>query len=232
MARVNNEGLAFLTGSIGNVTISRARGGITTVRVRTKPANPRTTDQQRNRARFKQLQGFVLAFLHAGFVKPFWEHYATGRLSAYNLFTQANSAALKEGFDPARAVASRGNGLASLTLTAVVPADDGADAYLLNVESGDGGDGSDRLVGILYHAGKNQVAGTTTGFTRAGGMVRVPVPAGWHAEADALFAYAFAYKPGPGGLYLSDSTARKVTPASYHLADPGVPATAPEKKHG
>ena len=42
MARVNGGFLGNLSGSVGNVTFARARGGIQTARVKTSPSNPRS----------------------------------------------------------------------------------------------------------------------------------------------------------------------------------------------
>ena len=65
MAIVKGGFLGDLSGSVGNVTFARARGGIHTARIRVTPVNPRTQAQQQQRGRFKQLQQFTSAFLEA-----------------------------------------------------------------------------------------------------------------------------------------------------------------------
>ena len=125
MARVNGGVLGELSGSVGNVTFAKSRGGIQTARRRVAPSNPRTQAQQTQRGRFKQIQAFASAFLEAGLVRAFWQPYATRGLSAYNAFTKANSAAMPGGFDPEAGVISRGNGLTGVVLVGVGPS--GAD---------------------------------------------------------------------------------------------------------
>jgi len=226
MARVTNGFLGDMSGSVGNITFARARGGIATARVRAKPGNPRSLAQQQQRGRFKQLQRFASAFMSARLIRPFWRVHSSGRLSAYNQFIRSNAAAMSAGLDPALAVLSKANGLAEVTLTAALPAEDGTNTLLLSVESTAGGDDADFLVGVLYHAGRWQAVVADTGATRGNGTIPVPVPAAWMAESDALFAYAFAYKVGPTGLQLSASSAWKVTEAPFVIEPPDVPAPA------
>ena len=82
MATVKGGFLGDLSGSVGNITFARARGGIRTARIRATPSNPRSQAQQKQRGRFKQIQQFASALLDAGLVRPFWRPYARRGLSA------------------------------------------------------------------------------------------------------------------------------------------------------
>lgn len=139
MARVKGGALGEVSGSIGNVTFARARGGIRTARVRSAPSNPRTSAQQTQRGRFKQIQQFASAMLAAGLVRAFWRPYATGGLSAYNAFVRANSEAMPDAFDPALGIASRSNGLEPVDLSAVAPSGADPNTYELTVDNPAGG---------------------------------------------------------------------------------------------
>ncbi len=74
MARVTGGFLGELSGSVGNVTFARSRGGIQTARRRAAPSNPRTAAQQSQRGRFKQIQAFASAFLDAFHGRENWTH--------------------------------------------------------------------------------------------------------------------------------------------------------------
>lgn len=224
MARVQGGFLGNLAGSVGNVTFARARGGIQTARIRATPSNPRSTAQQTQRGRFKQIQQFASAFLAAGLIRPFWRLYATGGLSAYNAFMRTNSAAMPVSFDPEAAQLSRGNGLAGVSLSAVDLSGVDPNTYVLAVDNPSAGDIADFLVGVIYNGNTWQAIVADTGATRGDGGVDVPVPEVWLADADALFAYAFAYMAEPGGtLRLSDSSVLKVTAEPFEVPAPDVP---------
>jgi len=151
MARVKGGALGEVSGSIGNVTFARARGGIRTARVRSAPSNPRTSAQQTQRGRFKQIQQFASAMLAAGLVRAFWRPYATGGLSAYNAFVRANSEAMPDAFDPALGIASRSNGLEPVDLSAVAPSGADPNTYELTVDNPAGGQAGDLLVSVIYN---------------------------------------------------------------------------------
>ncbi len=212
------------SGSVGNVTFARARGGLHIARARSSPSNPRTEAQQRQRARFKQLQAFGAAFRAAGLVQAFWRPYATGSLSSDNVFLRAQSRTMPEGLDPLVARISLGNGLEAVSLTSVAPID--PTRYELLVESPiEGADGADLLVTALYNGLRNQVLMNDTGITRASGVVEMVVPSVWsQQEEDALFAYAFAYRVGATRrLRLSESAVRKVNANAFEVPAAEVP---------
>ena len=226
MARVNGGFFGELSGSVGNVTFARSRGGIQTARRRAAPSNPRTAAQQSQRGRFKQIQAFASAFLDTGLIRAFWQPYATGGLSAYNAFMKANSAAMPDGFDPAAGLVSRGNGFPAVVLTDVAPSGADPNTYVLSIDGGSGA-ANDLLVGLLYNALQNQAVMVDAGATRGDGQVEVPVPAAWvQDDEDALFAYAFAYRiRGRNELRLSDTSRKKVNGNPFQAPAPDVPPT-------
>ena len=225
MATVKGGFLGDLSGSVGNVTFARARGGIRTARIRATPSNPRSQAQQKQRGRFKQIQQFASAFLATGLVRAFWQPYATGGLSEYNAFIRANSAVMPDGLDPAAAVISRGNGLVGIALTNVVASAALANRYELTVESPAGGEGADLLVGLIYNGQTDQAVMVDAGAERGDDQVDVTVPASWaQNHADALFAYAFIYRVEGGALRLSGSSVKKVTANAFVPPAADVPA--------
>ena len=226
MAKVKGGVLGDVSGSVGNVTFARARGGIRTARVRSAPSNPRSQAQQQQRGRFKQIQQFASVFLAAGLVRPFWRSYATGGLSAFNAFMRANSATMPVGLDPAAAVISQGNGLAGVDLSAVAPSAGDPNTYVLTVDNPAGGQDDDLLVGMIYNGQTGEATMVDAGATRADGQVEVPVPASWaQNDEDALFAYAFAYRVRQNGrLRLCDSRVLKVNANAFAVPAPDVPA--------
>jgi len=223
MARVSGGFFGDLSGSVGNVTFARTRGGIQTARRRAAASNPRTTAQQTQRGRFKQIQAFASALLNTGLIRAFWRPYATGGLSAYNAFVKANSTAMPVGFDPALGIISRGNGLPGPTLTqatAVTPT-----LYGLTVDNPEGSNDEDLLVGVLYNGKTVQAVMADAGAMRGDNEVEVPVPSSWsQQDEDALFAYVFAYRiEGNNLLRLSDASVLKVTANAFVVPSPEVP---------
>ena len=225
MATVKGGFLGDLSGSVGNVTFARARGGIRTARVRTTPSNPRTAAQQSQRGRFKQIQQFASAFLATGLVRAFWQGYATGGLSAYNAFIRANSAVMPDGLDPAAALISQGNGLAGVDLVTVLPSAAEENRFELTIGSPAGGDDDDLLVGLIYNGQTGEVVLVDAGARRSDGALEVLVPLAWaQNDADALFAYAFAYRIEGRALRLSASSTGKVTANAFVPPAADVPA--------
>jgi len=232
MAKVKGGVLGDVSGSVGNVTFARARGGIRTVRVRSAPSNPRSQAQQQQRGRFKQIQQFASVFLAAGLVRPFWRSYARGGLSAFNAFVRANSAAMPDGLNPAAATISQGNGLAGIDLSAVAPSAGDPNTYVLTVDSPSGGKDDDLLVGMIYNGQTGKATMVDAGATRVDGQVEVALPASWVAnDEDALFAYAFAYRVRKNGrLRLCDSSALKVNANAFAVPAPDVPPAEEEEQ--
>ncbi len=228
-----HEGLhGHPSGSIGNVTFVRTADGRCIARLRTTPANPRTPAQQRQRRRFKQMQQFAAACHAAGLLRAFWQLYATDGRTTHNAFVRAQYRAMPGPFDPEAARLSLGNGLAPVVLSAVRPARTNHGAYVLSVESPAGGQDDDRLVGLIYNAGTGRVVMTDAGAERRHAQVKVEVPASWaEHDQDALFAYTFAYRHEAGAtVRLSESSARKVTPAPFEVPAPEVPAARPHER--
>lgn len=224
MATLNGGFLGELSGSVGNITFARVRGGIVTARRRAAPSNPRTARQQAQRARFKQLQRFASAMLNAGLIRAFWRPYATGRLSAYNAFVKANSAVMPDGFDPGQAVVSQGNGLDPVTITEVTADPQTPGLYTIALDPGTG-QADDLIAGAAYNALTQQAVLVDVGTERGDGGLLLSVPPAWTTDdEDALFAYVFAYRVDAAGrLLLATSGAQKITAAPFEPPAPVVP---------